>query len=194
MPRRDELYEALSEAEEHDQLATARVLYEQILLDDAENGALQVLYAANLIELGDLTAAETVLGQAEELLDEEIRPGYLVQKGHLARERGQLAEAEKSFREAFKLNSEDGDPLILAASVAAAHGELAKAEYLVREAAKLPETAAEGFFQLGNLLTAQQRYQEAHEAYASVLEIEPENDLAAEWLEDLDQVLEMQEE
>ncbi len=195
MASRDELYEALSLAEENDQLATARVLYEEILQDDPENGALQILHAANLIELGDLATAEEVLGSAGDLLEEdEIRPGYLVQRGNLARERGALEEAEAHFREAHKLNKEDGDPLILAASVASARGELAKAEYLVREAAKLPETAEEGYFQLGNILVSQQRYEEAYETFSKVLELAPGNELAEEWQEDLAQVLELKEE
>jgi len=195
MASRDELYEALSEAEENDQLATARALYEAILADDPENTALQILHAANLIELGDLSGAAETLAIAEGLLEDdqdEIRPGYLVQCGHLARERGELEEAEGHFRAAHKLNTEDGDPLILASSVAASRGELAKAEYLVREAAKLPETKAEGYFQLGHLLVSQQRYQEARDAFAQALEQEPDNELTEEWLVDLDQVLEFQ--
>jgi len=194
MASRDDLYEALNTAEENDQLATARVLYERILEEDAENGALMVLYGANLIEIGDLNQAEEMLERAEEFIDDDIKSGWLTQRGHLERESGRFEEAEKFFRDAHKLNTEDGEPLLLAASVAAARGELAKAEYLVREAAKLPETEEEGYFQLGGLLVSQQRYEEAREVYAKVLELAPDNELAEEWLDDLDQVLELNEE
>lgn len=188
MPDSDELLELLQDAEDRDQLATARVLYEAILDQETDQVALQVLYAANLIELGDLTTAEQVISQIDEIEEQETQAGLLTQKANLARARADFSTAESFYREAHKLADDGGENLLNAAVMASQRGELAKAEYLLREGIKIEsEFQSDAWFNLGGNLIAQQRYDEARKCYDAVLVIDPQHDLASEWLEDLDQ-------
>lgn len=186
MPDSDDLFELLQEAEDRDQLVTARLLYEAILDREPEQAALLVLYAANLIELGDLSAAGPVLLQAQELNDEEAQPGLLTQLGNLARARGEFAEAQKHYRSAHKLSPDDAENLLNAAAMASGQEEIAKAEYLLREAAKIEgDLQIEALYNLAGNLVTQQRYEEACSFYERILETDPKHELAKEWLSDL---------
>ncbi|MGC6427708.1 MAG: tetratricopeptide repeat protein [Akkermansiaceae bacterium] len=182
----DALFEKLQDAEDRDQLATARVLYEEILAREPEEGSLLILYAANLIELGDLATAEQILARAEELSAEKTQPGLLTQFGNLARARGQFLVAEKYFREAHQLSPDDAENLLNAAAMATGQGELSKAEYLLREAEKLRgELHLDSLYHLAGNLVSQQRYQDARSFFESILALDPGHELAKEWLEDL---------
>jgi tetratricopeptide (TPR) repeat protein len=187
MPDPNQLFEQLQEAEDDDQLATSRTIYEAILVEEPDHPAMLVLYAANLIELGDLNAAHNVLSRAKELVDEESLPGFLSQQAHLARAQGDLSTAEKFYREAHKLTPDDGENLLNAAQAAAGQNELQKAEYLLREATKIEgELEADAWFNLAGNLVSQQRYPEARTCYQKVITLDSENSLAEEWIADLD--------
>lgn len=180
-------FELLQEAEDNDQLACARVIYEAILAEEPEQGALLVLYAANLIELGDLPGAEAIIARAEVFIDEDSSAGLLTQRGNLARARGQFADAEKYYRGAHKIDPDDPENLLNAAAMATGQGELAKAEYLLREAAKVEgDLQNDALYNLGGNLVAQQRYDEAQQQYEKLMKLDPEHTLAVEWIDDLD--------
>lgn len=184
MPTLDELFDLLDEAEENDQLASARFLYEAILAQDQANPGLLILHASNLIELGDLTEAELTLGKVE--ADEDTLPGLTTQRGHLARARGHLEEAEKFYRDAHKLDPTDDENLLNAAGMAFQRGETAKSEYLLRQViANDSEDILDAWFTLATQLVAQQRYEESRTSFEKVIEIEPKHELAHEWIADL---------
>ena len=188
MTNSNELFELLQDAEDRDQLSSARVIYEAILEDEPDQPEIQVLYAANLVELGDLSAAEEILLQLPDLEEPEIQAGLLTQKAHLARACGDFPKAEAYYRAAHKLTNDGGENLLNAAIMAARQKELAKADYLFREATKLKsEFQSDAWYNLAGNLIAQQRYEEAKKCYREVLELEPDHSLAQEWLEDLDQ-------
>lgn len=190
----NELLELLEDAEERDQLATARYLYEKILMeDDEENFAATLLYVGNLVDLGDLSHAEATLSRIEEEIPDELKAGFLCQRGDLHSHRGRFAEAEKDYREANKLDANEGEYLVFAAQAAFQQGEIARAEYLIREAIAVGgEVLDEAYGNLAGYLVAQQRYQEARTCYEKVVEFDPENDHAREWIADLNRVLKMQ--
>lgn len=145
-----------------------------------------VLFGANLIELGDLTTAERILERAHDNIDEESLPFLRTQQGHLARATGDYETAEKLFREAHKLNPDDAENLIHAASMSAALGKTPRAEHLLHEAAKLEdEFQIDAWFNLAGLLVSQQRYEEAEAYYEKILAEDPVHELAEEWIADL---------
>ena len=184
MPTLDELFDLLDEAEANDQLASARFLYEAILAQDENNPGLLILHASNLIELGDLTEAERILETVE--ADEETLPSLTTQRGHLARARGLLEEAERFYRDARKLDPTDDENLLNAAGMAFQRGETAKAEYLLRQViANDSEDILDAWFTLGTQLIAQQRYEESRTSFKEVIKIEPQHELAHEWIADL---------
>jgi tetratricopeptide (TPR) repeat protein len=77
----------------------------------------------------------------------------------------------------------------MAANMAFHQGEPAKAEYLVREGLKYQCERDEAYSSLGGYLASQRRFPEAKSAFEEVLKIDPENEHATEWIEDLEQLL-----
>lgn len=190
----NDLLELLEDAEERDQLATARHLYEQILVEDEadENLAATLLYVANLVDLGDLNHAEATLSRIEEDLPDDLKATFHSQRGDLHSHRGSYAEAEKEYRAADKIDSNEGEYLVFAAQAAFQQGEIGRAEYLIREAIAIGgEVLDEAYGNLAGYLVAQQRYQEAKICYEKVVSLDPENDHAQEWIEDLNRVLKL---
>lgn len=190
----DALFAALEEAEAKDQLATARVLYAKMMKLDGEP-PLKLLAAENLIELHQHGQAEQLLLQVEEVVGTEgggeLRAGLLAQKGNLARARGENEEAEKCYRAAHQLEPENTGLLLAAAEVSVRQGETAKAEFLVRKALEDPAYEGEALFQLGTLFAAGERWDEALEAFGRCAHVDPENEVAELWVEDLEEALEV---
>ncbi|MDA7882172.1 tetratricopeptide repeat protein, partial [Akkermansiaceae bacterium] len=142
--------------------------------------------------LGDLNHAEATLARIEEEISGDLRAGFLSQRGDLHSHRGHYAEAEKDYREANKLDSNEGEYLIFAAQAAFQQGEVARAEYLIREAIAVGgEVLDEAYGNLAGYLVAQQRYQEAKTCYEKVVSLDPGNEHAREWIVDLNRVLKM---
>ena len=185
----EELYEELEEAQDQDQVASACILYEEILtLEDEENVPATLLYVADLIDLGNLAQAEATLLRVEELCEGELESDWHAGMGQLNHHRGRLEEAEQNYRKAHELRTDRGDHLILAAASAFQRGEGAKAEYLVREALKYQCEQDEAYTNLGTYLASQRRFMEAGEAFQKVLKLDPKNEFAREWLDDLEHV------
>lgn len=186
----EELYEALEEAREADQVASACVIYEEILtLEDVENVFSTLLYATDLIDFGNFAQAEATLHRVSELCDDdESKELLLFNLATLHEKRGEFSEAEKCYRQAHEKNTTRGELLVMAANMAFHRGEAAKAEYLVREALKYQCDRDEAYSNLGGYLASQRRFSEAREAFEEVLKIDPGSDHAKEWIEDLEQL------
>ncbi len=187
----EELYQALEEAREADQVASACLIYEEILTqEDTENLFSSLLYATDLIDFGNFSQAEATLERLGELCeDDEEKELLLFNKATLYEKTGRFADAEKYYRAAHEKNTTRGELLLMAANMAFQRAEAAKAEYLVREALKYQCEKDEAYASLGGYLASQRRFSEAREAFLEVLKADPSNEHAAEWLEDLEQVL-----
>lgn len=191
MSETNELYEALQEAREADQVASACVLYEEILTQDEEEDLPStLLYVQDLTDLGNYGQALATLQRIDDLIPSSFEATHHWVKGTVHQEMGDYAEAEACYREADKCQGESrGDYLIQAASMAFHCGESARAEYLVREALKKECERDEALGNLGAYLASQRRFPEARDTFQQVLEIDPENENAREWLLDLDHLL-----
>ena len=187
----DELYEALEEVRDADQVASACVIYEEILIqEEVENVASTLLYVTDLIDFGNYAQAEATLYRVNELCeDDETKELYLYNFASLHEQRGAFLEAEKCYREAHELNTARGELLVMAANMAYHRGESPKAEYLVREALKYQCDREDANSHLGLYLASQRRFQEAHDAFQEVLKLNQENEHAREWIEDLEHLL-----
>ena len=187
----EELYEALEEAREADQVASACVIYEEILTqEDVENVFSTLLYATDLIDFGNFAQAEATLQRVDELCeDDEAKELLLFNKATLNEKLGRFEEAEKCYREAHEKNTTRGELLVMAANMAFHRNEPAKAEYLVREALKYQCERDEAYSNLGGYLASQRRFAAAHEAFSEVLKTDAENEHALEWIADLEQVV-----
>ena len=187
----EELYEALEEAREADQVASACIIYEEILTqEDTENVFSTLLYVTDLIDFGNFGQAGATLDRVEELCeDDEAKELHMFNQATLHEKCGRFEEAEKCYRAAHEKNTTRGELLIMAANMAFHRSEPAKAEYLVREALKYQCDRDEAYSNLGGYLASQRRFPEAIEAFREVLKIDSKNEHALEWIEDLEQVV-----
>jgi tetratricopeptide (TPR) repeat protein len=187
----EELYEVLEEAREADQVASACVIYEEILTqEDFENVMSTLLYATDLIDFGNFAQAEATLLRVTDLCDEaESRELHLFTLATLKEKKGEFRDAEKYYRLAHEQNTTRGELLLLAANMAFHQGEAPKAEYLVREGLKYQCAQDEAYSSLGFYLASQRRFSEAKMAFQEVLRISPENEYATEWIDDLNPLL-----
>jgi len=187
----EELYEALEEARDADQVASACVIYEEILTqEDVENVLSTLLYVTDLIDLGNFERAEATLTRVAELCeDDEAGELLLFNRATLHEKQGEFAEAEKYYRAAHEKNTSRGELLVMAANMAFHRGEAGKAEFLVREALKYQCDKEEVLGTLGGYLASQRRFEEAGAAFKEALEIDPGNEHAREWLMDLEPLL-----
>lgn len=191
MSDNDELHEALREVRDLDQVASACVIYEELLTsEDDENIESTLLYILDLLDLGDLPQATATLKRIDELCTGGVREYYLWTHGMVDEKYGRYAEAEKHLRKAHEMAPTKGSYLIEAASMAFRQGESAKAEYLVREALKCDCDRDEGLRNLGGYLAAQRRFVEARKALTESLKIDPGHEDSILWIEDLDQLIE----
>lgn len=187
----EELYQVLEEAREADQVASACVIYEEILIqEDVENVMSTLLYVTDLIDFGNFAQAEATLLRVTELCDEvESQELLFFNFATLHEKKGEFRDAEKYYRLAHEQNTTRGELLLIAANMAFHQGEPAKAEYLVREGLKYQCAQDEAYSSLGFYLASQRRFSEAKTAFDKVLEIDPENEYATEWIEDLNPLL-----
>lgn len=187
----EELYEVLEEAREADQVASACVIYEEILTqEDVENVMSTLLYVTDLIDFGNFAQAEATLLRVTDLCDEaESQELLFFNLATLHEKKGEFRDAEKHYRLAHEQNTTRGELLLMAANMAFHQGEPAKAEYLVREGLKYQCVQDEAYSSLGFYLASQRRFSEAKTAFDKVLEIDPENEYATEWIEDLSPLL-----
>lgn len=186
----DELYEALEEAREDDQVASACVIYEEILMnEDVENVFSTLLYVTDLIDLGNYAQAEATLNRIEELCEsDEARELLCFNRGTLHEKRGEFADAEACYRKAHEWNTSRGELLLMAAEMAFHRGEVGRAEFLARESLKFQGDKAEAYGTLGAYLASQRRFAEARLMFEEVLKIDQNNEHAQEWLLDLVQI------
>ena len=181
----------LEEARDTDQVASACVIYEEILTqEDVENVMSTLLYTTDLIDLGNFAQAEATLLRVTDLCDEaESKELLFFNVATLHEKKGELRDAEKYYRLAHEQNTTRGELLLMAANMAFHQGEPAKAEYLVREGLKYQCEQAEAHSSLGFYLASQRRFPEAKTAFQEVLKIDPGNEYAIEWIEDLNPLL-----
>ena len=163
MSELDELHQALEEARDSDQVASACVLYEEILtLDEEEDVGSTLLYAQDLTDLGNYGQALATLQRVEELVPDAAIASFHWVKGTIHQEMGDYSEAETCYREADQHESEGrGDYLVQAASMAFHRGEIGRAEFLIREALKKDCERDEALGNLGVYLASQRRFAEA---------------------------------
>jgi protein O-GlcNAc transferase len=111
------------------------------------------------------------------------------QMGSLSDARGDLKSAGAWYRRALRANPKY-DYCIYLGHVAFKQGLLKKAESYYRKAIKHPASCVdEAYFNLGGVLLAKRRYQEAIKCYRKALKIDPNYGIAKKRLEDAELAL-----
>ena len=113
-----------------------------------------------------------------------------VQMAHLLREKGDLQKAALWYRRGLRADPKYGDGYIFLGFAAFKRGLLKQAERYYRKAIKIPAQALdEAYFNLGDILLAKKRYQEAIKCYCKAIEIDPKYRIAKKRLEDAELAL-----
>ncbi len=115
-------------------------------------------------------AAEPALRNAAALDPADVRwPYYLA---HLARERGDLAEAKKQFERALQLRGGDVPTLVWLADVNLTEARLDAAEPLIQRALAAEPRSVAALYQAGRLALARNDYQTAVRRFESALALD----------------------
>ena len=185
-----DLFDQLKVADQEENWALCRLLAEKHLAKFPNHGPTLVTYARALITFAQYEKAGEVLDLAETVVEAEAMMYVHSMRGTLLDEQGRHAEAERSFMKAHELDPQDSAFLIFAAGCAYQSGALDRSEALARKAVACNDDFLdEACFNLAGTLLSQGRYEEAREFYVKALEIDPEYDIAAKRLEDVDLVL-----
>jgi tetratricopeptide (TPR) repeat protein len=184
------LLELLADTDEAGHVAYTRHLCERLLEEWPDHGTTLIRYASVLIEMAQYNEAAYFLDRAESVVSEGMRHLVVSQRGYRLKRMGDLAGSEEQYMKAHKLHPDWAGYLIFAGVVAFRRGEIPRAEKLIRKALSCPEGShEEALFNLGNLLVAQRRYEEARNCYRRAIEIDPDYSLARECLADVDHLL-----
>jgi tetratricopeptide (TPR) repeat protein len=160
--------------------------------DDANSTALTVLRAREFLShYPDFGPAWLVLGQAlrclaryEEaqsaltrcldLCPEEKRRLPLYEFGHLGKQCGDYEEAARWYRASIEADPNDASGYIFLGGILAKQGKLHEAEQIHRTGTQCREGCIdEAFLNLGLVLRAQERFEEAAECFCKAVELDP---------------------
>ena len=190
MSKGKHLFARIMDADDADQIAFARHLCERHLANYPDHGPTLVVYARLLISLGQYAPAQSTLDHAQEIVPPERLPLVLALRGDLLKQQGDLAGAEELYLSALELSPDDATDLIYAGSVAFRSGNLERAKEHARKATKCSEGCIEeAWFNLGGYLLSEQQYFEAADCYRRALEIDPDYQLAAQRLRDVELII-----
>jgi tetratricopeptide (TPR) repeat protein len=187
-----ERLEEIRNADDRNHIAYVRFLCERFLRDYRDHAPTYLRLARHLISLFQYEKAEDALERGERIAPKEWLHAFAGQRGHLLLAQGKFAEAEKMFLTAhdLELDEDSADYLIFAGSASHSHGDLKRAEFLYRMASECEGGPIdEALFNLGGVLLAEGRFQEAANCYERALKIDPECELARDRLEDVRLIL-----
>lgn len=143
-----------------------------------------------LYEAGRYQEAERVLHEVIQLASFKLLHQGLTKLGHLCRGQGRFDEAEKWYRKALERKPENADEWYVLGSLLAQKGDLGGAEVCHRRATQCAEGCVdEAYLNLGLVLRAQERYEEALECFKKALEITPDYKLAIVGKSDMEKVI-----
>jgi tetratricopeptide (TPR) repeat protein len=160
------------------------------LADHADHGLGWLLLGIALIELARYEEAEQALAKAIELCPWEKRQIPLAQMGHLFEEAGDYDQAAAWYRKAIEADPSDATYHIYLGAVLAKQGRLHEAEEAHRSGIECAEGCIdEAYLNLGLVLRAQERFQEAADCFREAISIDPDYRVARRALRDVERCL-----
>jgi tetratricopeptide (TPR) repeat protein len=181
------LVEEMMQAHVADRPAESLLRARRVLEEDPGMGLAWMVLGASLSELARYEEALEALGKALENLDAEGRRLALRQMGHLYRTMGDLRKAEEWYRRAVEADPEHTAPRLYLGGVLAAQGRLEEAEREHRRATGCDQgDEEEVWVNLGLVLRAQERFDEAVVCLRRALELDATYEAAREALSDVE--------
>jgi tetratricopeptide (TPR) repeat protein len=143
-----------------------------------------------LAELARYREAEDALLQAIALCPDDKLWIPLAEMGHMYRARGEYRAAAAWYRKAIEAAPDEASPRIYLGGVLAKSGRLHEAEAAHRAATECAEGCRdEAFLNLGLVLRALERYEEAARCFEAALHIDPKYQAAKRALRDVRSML-----
>jgi tetratricopeptide (TPR) repeat protein len=158
----------------------------EFLRDFPDCGPAWKLLGSALIDLARHTEAEIAIKKALSLCPPEKLWIPLSEMGHLCKARGDYKAAATWYRQAIEAVPREASGHIYLGGVLAKSGRLKEAEAAHRAATRCIEGCLdEAFLNLGLVLRAQERYEEAAKCFEQALELDPKYSAAKRALRDV---------
>lgn len=156
-----------------------------------------IVFADGLAGVARYREAEAALRRAGRLIGGDRRWFVAAQWGHLYREKHDERSAERWYRKAIALHPSTGTHIFLGASLAK-QGRFSEAKRHHRRAIQLAANAGhdapeEAHYNLGLILRAERRYEEAVEHLMKALGLDPKYRMAREALQDVQRAMRFRE-
>jgi tetratricopeptide (TPR) repeat protein len=158
----------------------------EFLKEFPEGGPAWKILGSALIDLARYPEAELAIKKALSLCPPEKLWIPLAEMGHLSKARGDYKSAAAWYRQAIDAVPREASGHIYLGGVLAKSGRLKEAEASHRAATRCIEGCRdEAFLNLGLVLRAQERYEEAAECFERALELDPKYAAAKKALRDV---------
>lgn len=194
----DELWELAWSARKRGRYATALAAARRCMeaaATSADRLAGSLRQVQLLAEVRRFSEAEQVLDEvvqeASGISDAKFQYALHVVRGEVCQEKGDYVDAEAFFRKAFDHRGNHTAPLIRLGGALWRQGKLAEAEAAYREATTVEGDVDEAFENLGYVLRAQERNEDALAALHESLRRDPGNRRVREAIEDIEAAIAM---
>jgi tetratricopeptide (TPR) repeat protein len=188
----EELWELASRAARAGRFATALAAYRRLLADDEFELPARLSLVELLARLGRHEESKAMLHQFDALaskdVDDRQRSSRLVEEGRACQARGDFSRAETLFRRAAEVRRHTA-PLIFLGGALWRQGKLDEAEATYRLASTVEGDVDEALEDLGYLLRAQERNEEALATLRKALELDPGHRRIAAAIRDIEDAL-----
>lgn len=186
MVNQEILWKHLLAAHKADLPALTAVRARDFLKEFPEGGPAWKILGSALIDLARYPEAELALKKALSLCPPEKLWIPLTEMGHLCKARGDYNSAAAWYSQAIEAVPREASGHIYLGGVLAKSGRLREAEAAHRAATRCIEGCRdEAFLNLGLVLRAQERYEEAAECFERALELDPKYAAAKRALRDV---------
>lgn len=183
-------FRKLCSAYDHEFYAYVIELGKQFLKDYPAHVPALLIYGIALRKLARYEEARRAIQRVIKLIPKERLHLPYTEMGLLYRDKGDLEKAAHWFRKSIDACPSNAGYRIFLGGVLARKGRLKEAEKCHRQATKCSTGAIdEAYFNLGLVLRAQERYQEAMACFKKALEMDPHYKDVKMEMKDLEQVI-----
>lgn len=160
------------------------------LIDDPENGVAWIYVVQALVEMARYEEAEQAFAKAIERFPIEKRNIPLGQMGHLFSKAGDYDQAAEWYRKAIDSRPGKASNYIYLGGLLAKQGRHHEAEEVLRRGTECAEGCIdEAYLNLGLVLRARERFEEAAEAFRQAIRLDPNYKDAREAIRDVERCL-----
>lgn len=172
----EKLWKTAKRFDQQDHFCCVIITMRRLLDNLPDHGPGWLCYAIALRSLARYKEALVALRRAEQLAPQTMLRLVYSQYGHLYEGKGNFRLAEKWFRRTMESFPEHTDGYIYLGALFAVEGRLAEAEAIHRQATQCKVGCIdEAYLNLGMVIRAQDRFEEALDCFQRALEIDPKD-------------------